>query len=96
MIFNYKDVFVCCKKGYKHLIDANYIDSNFDLINCSFAEFILFFEKIHVIKEIRENWAKSRCNCSFFLKNNCSYHMKAVAQNEKLLSNINSSQKCGH
>ena len=67
------------------MIDANYIDSNFAFINCSFAEFILFFDKMHIVKVNRVNWANNQCNCSFFLKNYCCYHVMAVAQNEKSL-----------
>ena len=47
-----------------------------NLLNCS---------NVHLIEINIENWAKSTCNCSWFLKNYKCYHVIAIAANEKLV-----------
>ena len=84
-IFKNRDLFVCSRKENKYLIDASYINSSYELMNCSLDEFVLLFEKLHIIRLNRENWANSKYDCSFCLKNNCYYHLKTLAKNKNLI-----------
>ena len=80
-----KDVHICAKQENKALVINNYIHGKYKNMKCSFDEFVSYFEKVHLVKLNKENWAKSTCNCTWFLKNYNCYHLIAVAVNENLV-----------
>ena len=51
----------------------------------NFDQFIESATKVKIIYLDRNNWAKSKCNRSWFLKNYFCYHIIALAVNEKLV-----------
>jgi hypothetical protein len=80
-----KDLYILTKKEYKELINLNYVNAKYHLLKSSFDEFVNFFKKVRLIKLYKENWAKSTCNCSCYLKNYFCYHLIALAANLKLV-----------
>ena len=68
------DVFICTRKENDAIIHQHYIHGRYHLLNCNFEDFIKYFKKVHLVKLDKENWAKSKCNCSWFLKNYFCYH----------------------
>ena len=80
-----KNLFICTRKEHEKLIHQHYVHSRYNLLKCTFDEFINYFKKVRLIKLDRDNWANSKCNCSWFLKNYYCYHLIAVAKNEKLV-----------
>jgi hypothetical protein len=80
-----KNVFVSALKEYKDLIVPLYYNGKYDLIKSDFDSYIEYFRRVRIIKLDRENWAKSSCSCSWYLKNYSCYHLIAVATHEKLV-----------
>jgi hypothetical protein len=78
-------LYVLTKKEYKGLINLNYVHAKYHLLKGSFDEFVNFFKKVRLITLDKENWAKSTCNCSWYLKNYYCYHLIALAANLKLV-----------
>ena len=80
-----KSVYVTALKEYQHLIIPIYVNGKYDLMKCDFDSYIEYFRKVRIIKLDKENWAKSICSCSWYLKNYSCYHLIAVAAHEKLV-----------
>ena len=80
-----KTVFVMALKEYQDKIITIYINGRYDQIKSDFDTFIEYFRRVRIIKLDRENWAKSSCSCSWYLKNYSCYHLIAVATQEKLV-----------
>ena len=72
-------------KEYQDKIITIYINGRYDQIKSDFDTFIEYFRRVRIIKLDRENWAKSSCSCSWYLKNYSCYHLIAVATQEKLV-----------
>ena len=80
-----KSVYVTALKEYQHLIIPIYVNGKYDLMKCDFDSYIEYFRKVRIIKLDKENWAKSICSCSWYLKKYSCYHLIAVAAHEKLV-----------
>jgi hypothetical protein len=80
-----KTVFVTALKEYQDKIIPIYINGKYDQIKSEFDTYIEYFRRVRIIKLDRENWAKSSCSCSWYLKNYSCYHLIAVATHEKLV-----------
>ena len=50
-------------------------------MKCNFDGFVEYFNNVRLIKLNRENWAKSKCSCGWFMKNYTCYHLIALASN---------------
>ena len=80
-----RDMFILTKSSNRSFINGLYVAGKYRAITCNFDEFIKLFENIHLVELNKENWAKSTCNCSWFLKNYHCFHVIAIAVNEKLV-----------
>ena len=80
-----QDIHVLCKKINKSLININIVKSIFSKVKLGLDKFIECVKSVKMIKLDRDNWAKSKCSCSWFQKNYFCYHIIALAVNEKLV-----------
>ena len=68
-------------------------------MKCDLDSFLGYFAVVRVINLNKDDWAKSKCSCGWFMKNYNCYHLIVVATNTGLVNipnkykNVNISAK---
>ena len=68
------------------LINDDFINNNIQNLNfVVFDSFIECCKRVHIVSFNRENWAKRKCTCLYYLKKYHCYHIFVIAVNERLI-----------
>jgi hypothetical protein len=82
------DVFLVYKNENKNKVDRNIFKYDFKSKKYKDMDFDAMYQAFKIVKRVdlnRECWSKSKCSCTWFLKNYYCYHIMAVAVRERLL-----------
>ena len=82
------NVFLVYKNENKNKVDRNIFKYDFKSKKYKDMDFDAMYQAFKIVKRVdlnRECWSKSKCSCTWFLKNYHCYHIMAVAVRERLL-----------
>jgi hypothetical protein len=83
-----RDVFLIYKNENKNKVDRNLFKYDFRSQKYKDMLFDEMYQAFKLVKRVylnRDNWTKSKCSCTWYLKNYYCYHIMAVAVHEDLL-----------
>jgi hypothetical protein len=85
VIQKHKHLLITCRPDFKSLITTDFVTGKYHKMKCNFDDFMLHFKKVRLITLDKNDWAKSKCTCGWFLKHYSCYHIIAIAANEGLI-----------
>ena len=71
-------LYILTRKEYKVKIQIAYANGKHSLLKCGYDEFISYFKTIWLINVDEVKWTNSKCNWSFFLKNDYCHHFRPL------------------
>ena len=70
----------------KNQIKLLELKGRYTKMKCDLDSFLGYFAVVRVINLNKDDWAKSKCSCGWFMKNYNCYHLIVVATNTGLVN----------